>query len=206
MPTERTPVEHHKVAITISTTHIDRHGQRMALQALEGLVEQINQRPIPMHWEHDVTSPPIGRTTRAWLERLDDGEYAVRAEAEVFKGVWAIKVNDRNIARAGRSRTLPPAGQGELSIGFDPLNYDEADIKEVVSAAAEVGEVSGEHRLRKAMLPPPDLVIYMVAAAAPFLVRKRLLHACGREGGRTGWRRPSAGLQAVQGTHCSRLE
>jgi len=134
-----------------------------------------------MYWEHDVTTPPIGRTTRAWLEQLDDGEYAVKSEGEVFEGLWAAHLDDERLAAAGLSMTLPPVAEGKLSIGFDPLNYDEAEIEELVSAAAEVGEASHEHRLRKAMIPPPDLVIYLVAAAAPFWFAKGFFTRAGEK-------------------------
>jgi hypothetical protein len=69
----------------MSTTHVDLHGDRIALSALESGVELIKHSYLPIWVEHDPRIPPIGRVARASIRELAEGEYALEGEIEIFE-------------------------------------------------------------------------------------------------------------------------
>lgn len=69
----------------IATTHVDRQFEKLALSALEGMVEQVQREYIPMLIGHDPRIPPKGRLVSAKIEELEDGEYAVKGIIELFE-------------------------------------------------------------------------------------------------------------------------
>lgn len=72
------------VTAIIATSHVDSHGDRLTVDALKSMVDQINSQYIPMIVEHDPRCPPLGRITSARLVRSDDGEYAVETTTQFF--------------------------------------------------------------------------------------------------------------------------
>jgi hypothetical protein len=68
-----------------ATSHIDRHGDKLTINALTSMVTQINSQYLPIIVEHDPRCPPQGRTISAQLEQLEDGEYAVKATSQLFE-------------------------------------------------------------------------------------------------------------------------
>jgi len=71
--------------IRMITSHVDKHSEKMALSALEDLVDLVNKQYTPMGIEHDPRIPPVGRVLSAHIEELEDGEFAVDGIAEVFE-------------------------------------------------------------------------------------------------------------------------
>lgn len=67
-----------------STTHIDRHNERMARSALDSMAEQIKERFIPQLVEHDPNQH-IGVILYGEVFQLKDGEYALGVVSGIFK-------------------------------------------------------------------------------------------------------------------------
>jgi len=70
----------------IATTHVDRHGDKLAIDVLHGLVDTISYNYIPIWDEHDPRNPPIGRIASAKVRERNDGEHEVAAVLEFFDG------------------------------------------------------------------------------------------------------------------------
>lgn len=80
--------------ITASTTHIDRHGERMAKSALDGMADQINKKYIPLTVNHD-RSKQIGVLLYSRVVPYDSGEFALlvvagQFENEMEKSIYQI--------------------------------------------------------------------------------------------------------------------
>jgi len=74
-----------KITIGIaSTTHIDRHNERMAKSALDGMAVQIKERYIPQLIEHDLNQH-IGVGLYGEVFQLKDGEYALGIVSGIFE-------------------------------------------------------------------------------------------------------------------------
>jgi hypothetical protein len=69
----------------MSTTHVDLHGDRFMLAALESAVDLFKRSYLPVGVEHDPRIPPLGRVVRASIHELADGEYALEGEMEIFE-------------------------------------------------------------------------------------------------------------------------
>jgi len=67
-----------------STTHIDRHNERMAKSALDGMAEQIKKRFIPQLIEHDQNQH-IGVVLYGEVFQLKDSEYALGIVSGIFE-------------------------------------------------------------------------------------------------------------------------
>lgn len=67
-----------------STTHIDRHNERMAKSALDGMARQIKERFIPQLVNHDPNQH-IGVILYGEVFQLKDGEYALGVVAGIFE-------------------------------------------------------------------------------------------------------------------------
>lgn len=108
-----------KIEMTLATSHLDDHGQILTLNALKSLVNQVNSSVIPLGVEHDPRVAPIGRILSARLTQLEDGHYAVAADAEVFE------VGDKIPLRETGEIPLRSAKSEALQLSFDRAFLDE---------------------------------------------------------------------------------
>ena len=67
----------------ISSTHVDRQGDRMAKEALESMARQIKSKYIPVDVEHRGTY--IGVILSAKIKPFEDGEWALFAVSGIFE-------------------------------------------------------------------------------------------------------------------------
>jgi len=79
-----------------STTHVDRHNERMAKSALEGMAEQIKERYIPTLIEHDWNRH-VGVVLYGEVFQLKDGEYALGIVTGLFENE-----DERNKFKSGQ--------------------------------------------------------------------------------------------------------
>lgn len=130
----------------IATTHTDLHGDRMALAALESMVDQINLQYIPFGIEHDPRIAPQGRLVSAELVELKDGASGVKAQMELFETGESVEFKDDG-------RTIPSRElrSDHLYIIFDRSYRSEEDqqmIGEIVdmvdARSAEFGKKAAD--------------------------------------------------------------
>ena len=74
-----------KIRNVLATTHVDRHNEQLALEALESMRTQIRSSFLPFIVNHDPRSAPIGRAVDAEIFELPDGEHSLEAEIEIFE-------------------------------------------------------------------------------------------------------------------------
>lgn len=79
-----------------STTHLDRHNERMAKSALDGMADQIKEKYIPQLIEHDWNRH-IGVLLYGEVFQLKDGEYALGVVTGLFENE-----NDKNEFKSGK--------------------------------------------------------------------------------------------------------
>jgi hypothetical protein len=150
------------VRTILATTRVDRHGDRFTREALEGAAQQTVAAYIPMLFNHDPRIPPLGRTVRAFVEQLPDGEWALVAESEVFD----------------TSGPLPPlATDREMVIREYPLDqitvvqdrsYRHPDDRAIIDDLVQGLPVNVEVYGKKALEPLSVLILAMSAGAAAF--------------------------------------
>lgn len=139
------------VEALIATTHVDRHFERLALSALEGMRDQALASYIPVMVNHDPRYPPIGRTSSAEIIRLADGEYGLRATWELFEpGI--------DQPGDGRRMVLESDTQDGWEVGFDrtvAANDPDRDVDFLQGLSGRRARERG----KKALAPIAELVI-----------------------------------------------
>jgi len=155
----------------IATTHVDGHGEKLAKEALERLVLEINSgnTAIGVNVEHDGLTMPIGKVVNANLVQLEDGEFAVETlqeifdiystENEIFDDVYYIaesKTDFRPFAERATDNV------DNLTVAIDPHNFNRNDLT-VISDFLEKEEIYVEFEIKKSLIPDPELIINLVA-------------------------------------------
>ncbi len=106
-----------------STTYVDAHGHRMTKSALDGAVEQLRAKYIPLLINHDWDKH-IGVNFNARVVRLPDGEYALLIASGIF--------TDKS-----EFATYPTGAPNTAWADYESVLDDvEAQVPELLSAAA----------------------------------------------------------------------
>jgi hypothetical protein len=71
-------------SVRIATTHVVPDHPSMALEDLKQHLDTIDHVIIPVYSVHDPRKPPIGRVVSGVIEGLEDGEYALDVNVELF--------------------------------------------------------------------------------------------------------------------------
>ena len=131
----------------IASTHVDLHGDRFSIEALKSLVDQANSQYIPSILEHDPRVPPLGRVVSARLTQLEDGNYGVEIQTQIFE-----PGDDIELDNSGRKMPMSRISDEYLHLIDDRSFYipeDQSLLEELIVI------MSGkkERAEKKALLP-----------------------------------------------------
>src|SRR5713226_9595060 len=104
-----------------TTTHIDRHGQRFSLEALEENAKQHAREYIPILWNHDLRFP-LGRSVGSQLIPLADGEFGLQTSQEI----WEPEDTPESMMGDGRHMVLRDTDVDGLGVAYD-LGYENGE-------------------------------------------------------------------------------
>ena len=144
-----------KIEMTLATSHLDRHGDILTLDFLKSLVNQINSTVSPLGVEHDPRVAPIGRIVSARLTELNDGHYAVEADAEVFEAGDEIPLRETG------EIPLRPAKVEVLEVSFDRAFLD----PESQLAVREIANMFGSRAIREEKKSLDPLAVLTIIGA-----------------------------------------
>jgi hypothetical protein len=132
----------------IATTALDAHNERMSLDCLKGMVEQVNTHTILMNIEHDPRIPPIGRIISGKVVNLDNNEYGVEAEIELFD-------EESKLEDAFKNRPLRCDDDFKLNsvrLGYD-RNFDNENDRKTISDISTILKSKPQYQVKKALEP-----------------------------------------------------
>ena len=140
----------------VATTHVDLHGDRMALQALQGLARQVGEHYLPVDVNHDPRYPPVGRVDSAEIIELPDGEYAIQCTQEMFEEADSLE----SLNGDGRKIRIKDQNIQTIAVEYDRTFRDEKGEE----LLRELSQISGEDEkptqtLKKAVEPISTLLI-----------------------------------------------
>lgn len=133
----------------IATSHVDLHGDMIHPEALKDAVRQIKEKYLPLNNEHDIRCPPIGRIVSAKVIKLQDGQYALIATAELFEECVSLEsltgdgrkipIRDRDIQTivVEYDRTFRDKEGQELLRGLSQISGEIEKPREIVKKALE---------------------------------------------------------------------
>jgi len=75
-----------KITGTMVTTHVNRKGYKITREAIENVCVKYNNSKfkMPILLQHDYTLGILGVVEKVWVEKLEDGEYALRFSGLLF--------------------------------------------------------------------------------------------------------------------------
>lgn len=139
----------------ITSTQLDRQNERVTKGALEGMVEHMRGRVIPINVEHDPRDPPIGIMHDATLIELQDGEFAVEAESYI----WESAQDFQEVLALG-AKYEPPVPSGDRALlSLDYSYYREPEAQKSAKEFSEKYGISLGHYAKKAVDPISQLTI-----------------------------------------------
>ena len=97
----------------MTTTHLNLQGYKLGRRALEDSLETLQGRRMFFFIGHDNDEPPIGKITRAEVRQLEDGEYALWAEVELWDEAALEEINE------SEERGLSIAFRGDIMESSD---------------------------------------------------------------------------------------
>jgi len=152
-----------KIQKIIATSHVDLHGDMIHPKALKDAVRQIKEKYLPYNIEHDIRRPPIGRIVSAKVAKLQDGQYALVATAELFEKSDSLE------SLTGDGRKIPIRDRDIQTADF---NYDSTFLdkegQELLHGLSQIsGKIEGSREIVKKALEP---VSTLLICAGVFIV------------------------------------
>lgn len=150
----------------VATTKIDAHNMRITLDALKKAADDINNGEYApsVGVEHDPTILPIGKVIKAYIEKIDDNDYGLYCEQDMFSAqpialdgetfiVQKSLVNDKPLSSA----VLEP--HEKLFIQTDFVNFPSNDgAKNFLQELSEEYDIETGYISRKSVIPDPELI------------------------------------------------
>lgn len=136
-----------KFEAIISNTLIDRHGDKLTLDALRDFARHINESYIPINIEHDPRRAPIGRFISAEVRKRTDGEYEVFGIGELFENNDALPYLDD-----GRAIPLAGYADGQLELRYD-RNFDNEEDLRVIAEVENILNTQAGYQFKKSLDP-----------------------------------------------------
>ncbi len=160
-----------KIKGIAATTHADRHDCKITKEALEKSVDDINTgKYVPaIGLEHDSSLMPIGKTYKAELITLDDGEYAAYIYQETFENynVFNSKEFGRLYEASISSDSRPFADTelesiDKLTFQLDPVNFEYESFELIKEQLKKDSDIEVKTFMRKSLIPDPEVVIDLI--------------------------------------------
>lgn len=169
-----------------ATTHVDRHNMKFTKGALEKLADDINNgsKAAGVGLDHDVTVPPMGKVSSAYVEKRKDGEYQIIITQNIFDQYTKLELPDGLIVY---KEELPDDKRPfslnnyedvpkKLLIHTDHVNFEtEKEYDEFIKDVKEAGEFEEEEYFRKSVLPDPELLITLTHGLITYLAGKKII-------------------------------
>ncbi|MCD8035053.1 MAG: hypothetical protein LUF83_12290 [Alistipes sp.] len=164
----RTMNEHKKYRGIISTTHRDSHGDTMSLEALQDMVDCVNNvnTRIRMSVDHRKDLPPNGRIENAVLVQKED-YYAVEADFCEFEKREFVEWDNTLIKESFNDKftfkDVINEECTELSISLDPHCFKtKSDFDACTIPLQNIeNNVPIKEELRKSILNDPEIIFHI---------------------------------------------
>jgi hypothetical protein len=152
----------YRMTAIIATTHVDLHGERLAISALEDMVRQVDEAYIPVMWNHDIRFPPLGRSVSAKIIELPDDEHALETESEI----WEPSDRLADLAGDGRSVVTQHLDEPGFEVRVDRGLSSARDREAAEELAALAGPGRKPVELGKKALEPDAVLVVAVGTIA----------------------------------------
>lgn len=150
------------IETVIATSKVDRHGDRITVEALRGAAQQFRQGYLPMLFNHDQRVPPLGRAVHAEVRQMQDGSSQLVATTEIFEPGDVLPFDPH-----GRRMIVREYDSGRVTLVAD-RSYTAAEDWDSLEAISQELDARLERFEKKALEPISVLLLAVAGAAAAF--------------------------------------
>jgi len=148
----------------LATTNTDFHGDRIPPERLREIFEQLPD-PWLLANGHDLSLPPMARAVGKRFVQLDDGEWSIQADVEVFDEAAFAGKRGYSIAYLRNTLSVNPDRRGDVEIIFNPGVFPESDIGDLVSLSTPDIQIDARELIQKGLEATVVLLLQFGAAA-----------------------------------------
>lgn len=152
-------------------------------ETLEDIVKDINESvyAIRVGIEHDSSIMPIGKILSGKMLKLEDGEYAVEIEQEIFEKprIYTDALNKKWYITESCRDTRPFSDAQieyveNIRISIDPVNFSQNDYERLLDFYEKECLIDTECLMRKAVIPIPKIVITLMTGTFAVMTGKKI--------------------------------
>lgn len=153
-----------------ATTHTDIHGDTLSKEDLIQMAKDINEdeEACGAGLDHDLLVMPIGKTIHGEVFPMDDGEYLLEIQQELFDRFEIIKaINGERYVKAKIISDKRPLKEEisycnpKLTICVDKTNFSNDSFQEFWNQF-DNDDIKREVLIRKSAIPDPEIVIKFI--------------------------------------------
>ena len=166
-----------------ATTHMDRHNCRIAKEALEDAVKDMNEGlyAVGVGMEHDPTVMPIGKVLSGRMVMFEDGEYGIEIEQEIFEKCHIYKdvENEKWYIVESETDKRPFADTlaetiHNMKVAVDPVNFSSEDYEKLLEFYEKDCSLDTECFIRKSVVPDPEIIFTFVKGTLAVLAGNKI--------------------------------
>lgn len=167
-----------------ATTHVDRHNCRITKEALINATKDMidSEYAVGMGVEHDLSVMPIGKVINASVITLEDGEFAMQIEQEIFENRDDTSTfYDTKLIRLKSELDNRPFADTKIenvqkvSVSFDPVNFQNDDFNKFENYIKNECNLNPQAIMRKALIPDPEIIFQLICGTLIYLSGKKTL-------------------------------
>jgi uncharacterized protein YchJ len=160
--------------VVASTTHRDKHGDKMTKEALESMADKIEKsgRVPAVNIEHKYVLPPMGKVISAEVVPRKDGEYQLEVNQEIFENEREINIKGEKLIELSSQNDKRPFSKNFdynkdklFTIAYDFINFSKSDLDELIEKTDDFAETKTFGR--KSLVPDP-VVMFMLGSLVYF--------------------------------------
>jgi len=148
---------------TLYTSGVDAHGDVNTPDLVRILFSQLSD-PMLLSQDHDMSLPPIAVARNKRLLNKTDGGLAIIADVEIFDEEAAKRYGGFSPAfTTGRALNADEVEIPDVQILYDPLQFSDEEISELIESAGPNAHFEGRERKLKAAHPQAILIVNYVS-------------------------------------------
>lgn len=142
----------------VASTNIDAHGEKRTKEELSRLFEQMPKETL-LNKDHNLALPPIAKMFNKQLVEIENGEFAIKADIEIFDEESAKDLKGFSISFTNKVLTLNPERKPEIEILYNPLDFDKDDVIPIIQLSNESFQIDLVEHKQKALEPLTCILI-----------------------------------------------
>ncbi len=149
----------------VASTNYDLHGDKLGREQLLNLFDQMPDEQI-LNRHHDLSKPPIGKLYNKQFKSLNNGEYAIIADIDIYDEQAFSEYGGFSISYTGNRTTLNPDRLPEVDVLYNPLFWDANTLHPLLTLSNESLQIDLVELKQKQLEEIVTLIIRFAALSA----------------------------------------